>query len=140
MKQISQLLGGAVLMVMVGANLSYAYTQYTQSYTGRALFAYPMHGQTLEQENADRAACHDWAVAQTGYDPTPVYAAQQQRYWITARSGAGASYEKPVFPNKSGGFGGALTNADIRRLNELYDAYLRAGQACLEGRGYQVSR
>ena len=135
MKSLTQLLGGAVLLIMVGANLSHAYTP-----APRALFAYPMHGQTLEQENADRAACHDWAVAQTGYDPTPVYAAQQQRYWITARSGAGASYEKPVFPNKSGGFGGALTNADIRRLNELYDAYLRAGQACLEGRGYQVSR
>jgi hypothetical protein len=123
-------------MIMAGAALSHAYTQ---SYTGRALFAYPMNGQTLEQESADRAACHDWSVAQTGYDPTPIYAAQQQRYWITGRP-AGASYEKPVFPNKSGGFGGALTNADIRRLNELYDAYLRAGQACLEARGYQVSR
>jgi hypothetical protein len=52
---------------------------------------------------------------------------------------AGASYEKPAFPN-SGGFSGALTKAEIRRLNELYDAYLRAGQVCLEARGYQVTR
>jgi len=136
MKRLSQLLAGATLIVIFGAAFSNAYAQ---SSAPRALFAYPIHGQTLEQENADRAACHDWAVAQTGYDPTPIYAAQQQRYWIKAPP-SGASYEKPVFPNKSGGFGGALTNADIRRLNELYDAYLRAGQACLEGRGYQVSR
>ena len=45
--------------------------------TGRALFTYPMNGQTLQKENADRAACHDWAVAQTGFDPSLVYAAQQ---------------------------------------------------------------
>src|SRR6187399_624617 len=101
MKRSNSIVCTAAVMLILGTAVSFA-----QYGTGRALFAYPMHGQTLEQENADRAACHDWAVAQTGYDPTPVYAAQQQRYWITARSGAGASYEKPVFPNKSGGFGG----------------------------------
>src|SRR6478736_2232265 len=101
------------------------------------LLAYPMKGQTLEQENADRSACHDWAVAQTGYDPTLVYAAQQ--YWITAPA-AGASYEHPRYPHQSGGFVGAMGNAERRRLNELYYAYLRAGQVCLEARGYQVSR
>ena len=134
MKRMSQLLCGAAIILIAGGPLSHA-----QTGAPRALFAYPMNGQTLEQENADRAACHDWAVLQTGYDPTLVYAAQQQRYWITGRP-TGASYEKPAFPNKSGGFGGALTNADIRRLNELYDAYLRAGQVCLEARGYEVSR
>ena len=102
-----------------------------------ALLAYPMKGQTLEQENADRSACHDWAVAQTGYDPTLVYAAQQ--HWITAPA-AGASYEHPRYPHQSGGFVGAMGNAERRRLNELYYAYLRAGQVCLEARGYQVSR
>ena len=35
---------------------------------------------------------------------------------------------------------GAMGNAERRRLNELYFAYLRAGQVCLEARGYQVSR
>ena len=122
MKRLSQLLAGAALIVMVGAAIPHAYAQSTAP---RALFAYPMKGQTPEEENADRAACHDWAVVQTGYDPTLIYAAQQQRYWITSKS-TGASYEKPAFPNKSGGFGGALTNADVRRLNELYDAYLQS--------------
>ena len=133
MKRTSQLLCGMILIA--STTLSYAYAQ---SPDGRALFAYPMNGQTLEQENADRAACHDWAVAQTGYDPTFVYAHQQ--YWISVRPGVGASYEHPRYPNKAVGFGGAMGNAERRRLNELYFAYLRAGQVCLEARGYQVSK
>jgi len=133
MTRMSRLLGTAAIMLICGIAVSYA-----QYGTGRALLAYPMKGQTLEQENADRSACHDWAVAQTGYDPTLVYAAQQ--YWIKPSAGMGASYEHPRYPHQSGGFVGAMGNAERRRLNELYDAYLRAGQVCLEARGYQVSR
>ena len=77
MKRINSLVCTAAFMLILGTAVSYA-----QYGSGRALLAYPMKGQTLEQENADRAACHDWAVAQTGYDPTLVYAAQQ--YWIKA--------------------------------------------------------
>ena len=84
MTRMSRLLGTAAIMLMSGIAVSYA-----QYGTGRALLAYPMKGQTLEQENADRSACHDWAVAQTGYDPTLVYAAQQ--YWIKPGAGTGAS-------------------------------------------------
>ena len=40
----------------------------------------------------------------------------------------------------AGPLGGAMGNAEKNRLNELYFAYLRAGQVCLEARGYQVSR
>ena len=134
MKRINSLVCTAAVMLIFGTAVSYA-----QYGSGRALLAYPMNGQTLEQENADRVACHDWAVAQTGYDPTLVYAAQQ--YWITVRpSTAGASYEHPRYPNKPAGFFGAMGNAEKRRLNELYYSYLRAGQVCLEARGYQVSR
>jgi hypothetical protein len=135
MKRIIELLCGAAIFLMVGTVTSHVYAQ---TASGRALFAYPMKGQTPEQESADRAACHDWAVTQTGYDPTLVYTAQQLGITI-GRSPGGASYENPSFP-RSGGFSGALTKAEIRHLNELYDAYLRAGQVCLEARGYQVSR
>ena len=133
MKRTSRVLCAAAIMLICGIAVSYA-----QYGTGRALLAYPMQGQTLEQENADRSACHDWAVAQTGYDPTLVYAAQQ--YWIKPSAGTGASYEHPRYPHQSEGFVGAMGNAERRRLNELYYAYLRAGQVCLEARGYQVSR
>ena len=135
MKRMSRLLCAAAVISMVGTAASYVCAQTS---TGRALFSYPMKGQTPDQENADRAACHEWAVTQSGYDPTLVYMAQQSG--ITVRRGAGgASYENPSFPH-SGGIGGATGNAEVRRLNALYDAYLRAGQVCLEARGYQVSR
>ena len=95
MKRVSQLLCVVMVILMVGATSDDVYGQYG---SGRALLAYPMKGQTLEQENADRAACHDWAVAQTGYDPTLVYAAQQ--YWIKPGAAAPRFYEHPRYPNK----------------------------------------
>jgi hypothetical protein len=131
MTRMSRFLGATTIILMSGIAVS---DLHAQAGTGRALIAYPMNGQTLEQENADRSACHDWAVAQTGYDPTLVYAAQQ--YWIKPVTGPDA----PRYAKQSGGFVGATTNAERRRLNELYYAYLRAGQVCLEARGYQVSR
>jgi hypothetical protein len=139
MKRISKLIYGAAIMVMAVTAVSYVYAQ---SATGRALYAYPLKGQTPEQENADRAACHDWAVAQAGYDPTLVYAAQQAGIPMSAivsatRGTCVPSYEHPCFPQ--GGIGGAQGKAEIRRLNELYAAYLRAGAVCLEAKGYQVS-
>jgi hypothetical protein len=140
MKPTNQLLFAAVIILLVGTAAFYAGAQ---TATGRALFAYPMKGQTPEQENADRAACHDWAVAQTGFDPEPVFAAQQAGISTRAIVASGTracvpSYEHPCYPQ--GGIGGARGNAEVRRINDLYDAYLRAGQTCLEARGYQVSR
>ena len=131
MKRLGQLLCGTAIIVIAGTSASYLNAQ---TATGRALFAYPMKGQTPEQENADRAACHDWAVAQTGFDPSLVYAAQQAG--VPTRTITNAT-RRMVTP---GGIGGARGNAEVRRINDLYDAYLRAGQTCLEARGYQVSR
>ena len=130
MKPMNRLLVAAVI-VMVGTAASYVCAQ---TATGRALFTYPMKGQSPEQENADRAACHDWAVTQTGFDPTLVYAAQQAG--VPTRTITDVT-RRTVTP---GGIGGARGNAEVRRINALYDAYLRAGQVCLEARGYQVSR
>ena len=131
MKPMNRLLFAAAVILMVGTAASYVCAQ---TVSGRALFAYPMKGQTLEQQNADRAACHDWAVAQTGFDPSFVYAAQQAG--VPQRTISNVT-RRMVTP---GGIGGARGNAEVRRINDLYDAYLRAGQACLEARGYQVSR
>ena len=33
-------------------------------------FVYPAKGQTPATQKADEAACHSWAVQQTGFDPT----------------------------------------------------------------------
>jgi hypothetical protein len=130
MKPTSQIRFAATFILVVGTAVSNVHAQST----GGALFAYPMKGQTLEQQNADRAACHDWAVAQTGYDPSGVFAAQQAGVPMSTITNATRRMVTP------GGIGGARGNAEVRRLNDLYDAYLRAGQVCLEARGYQVSR
>ena len=34
------------------------------------LMIYPAQGQSEERQNKDRYECHNWAVGQTGYDPT----------------------------------------------------------------------
>ena len=69
MKRMRQILFGAAIVLMTATAVSPVHA--------RALFAYPMQGQTSEQENADRSACHDWAVVQSGYDPTFMYSAQR---------------------------------------------------------------
>lgn len=73
---------------------------------GNSRLAYPMQGQTPEQENADRAACHNWAVAETGFDPSLVYAAQQAG--VPTRTITDVTRRMVVTP---GGIGGARGNA-----------------------------
>lgn len=38
--------------------------------TGTDVIAYPMNGQSEEQQGKDKFECHQWAVKQTGFDPT----------------------------------------------------------------------
>jgi hypothetical protein len=132
MRQVSRFLFGAAVLVLAGCAVSQAYAQTG----GRALFAYPLRGQTLEQQNADRAACHQWAVQQTGYDPSFVFMAQQSGVPMRTITDVTRRMTTPA----AGGIGNARGNAEVRRLNALYDNYLRAGQVCLEGRGYRVTR
>jgi hypothetical protein len=35
-----------------------------------SMFVYPKNGQTQQQTDSDRYQCHQWAVGQTGFDPT----------------------------------------------------------------------
>lgn len=37
---------------------------------GSNMFIYPNKGQTQAQQDRDRFECHDWAVKQTGFDPS----------------------------------------------------------------------
>jgi len=39
------------------------------------LYAYPLKGQSAEQQSQDRYECHRWAVEQSGFDPTSAAAA-----------------------------------------------------------------
>ncbi len=43
------------------------------------LMAYPKNGQTPEQQSKDKFECHQWAVSQSGFDPTTGAAAANMR-------------------------------------------------------------
>ena len=73
-----------------------------------------------------------------GTTPTLLYAAQRGEIIVTPSGNTLTTYDRR-YP-APGGIAAVRGNADIRRLNELYDAYLRAGEVCLEARGYQVTR
>lgn len=132
MMRLSQLLCCAALILAAVTAASYVYAK---SATSRTLLAYK-DGITPEEENADRAECHEWAVTQSGFDPELVYPAfiayETERACVP-------SYERPCFPQKGSGIGGAYGTADINHLKKLYDDYLKAGQVCLEAKGYTVA-
>ena len=140
MKRLSHVLCGVVVILMAGSAATVAEAQ---SATGRALMVYK-EGVTPEQVNKDRAACNEWAIEQSGFDPSAIYTAQQagiKTRTIFEVAGALDVASGGTDPRwGSGAFGGASTSADKRRLAELYDNYLRAGALCLQGRGYAVTR
>jgi hypothetical protein len=55
------------------------------------VFFYPQQGQTAEQQDRDRYDCYNWAVRQTGFDPSRRAIAREQRQAVVpAPSGAAA--------------------------------------------------
>jgi uncharacterized protein YcfJ len=145
MKQTNQFLSGLVVLFILTTPVSDAFA--------RALFTYPLEGQTPEQENADRAACHEWAVAQSGFDPTLVPPGRRgaERAGRGALGGlivggivgaatGGLGLGLAIGAGSGGLIGGVIGSNEQARLDARYDAYLRAGETCMEARGYQVSR
>ncbi|MDB6042193.1 MAG: hypothetical protein JWM63_744 [Gammaproteobacteria bacterium] len=48
------------------------------------VYAYPMHGQTPEQQERDRYECNTWAVKQSGFDPSGPNVPPHDRYRVVA--------------------------------------------------------
>ena len=139
MNELRKLMYCAAIALAAGSFATYVHAQTG----GRALLIYK-EGVTLEQENKDRAACNEWAIQQSGFDPSAIYSAQRAGvrtrtiFEVAGALDIAAAGTDPRWG--SGAFGGASTSADKRRLAELYNNYLRAGALCLEGRGYAVTR
>ena len=129
----------AAIAVVAGVTVTTVLAQTS----GRALLIYK-EGVTPEQENKDRAACNEWAIEQSGFDPSAVYTAQQAGirtktiFEVVGKLDTASGGTDPRWG--AGAFGGARTSADKRRLAELYNSYLRAGALCLEGRGYVIAK
>jgi hypothetical protein len=130
-------------------------------------FVYPAKGQTPEKQKSDEAACHTWAVQQSGVDPSkppPAQAAAAPPTTATGTTpGAGVrgAARGAVVGEVVGGDAGAgaaagavAARGQSRRQNaaaaeqgkqqqqaaaqQQNATYAKARGACLEGRGYTV--
>ncbi|RLB70108.1 MAG: hypothetical protein DRH07_09295 [Deltaproteobacteria bacterium] len=137
------------------------------SFAEAGMAVYPAKGQSAEQQKKDEFECHQWAVQQTGYDPTRAKQAPQQQTTQGGRPVAGGAAGGALvgagigsLSGKAGrgmaiGAGvGALAGGARRRQQERQqatvnqqaqatqqaqtDRYNKAKQACLEGKGYTV--
>jgi hypothetical protein len=130
-------------------------------------YVYPAKGQSPDQQKKDEAACHQWAVEQSKYDPAnppPAQAAPKPPTTATgttpgagARGAArGAVVGEAISGDASTGaaVGAAAARGQSRRQNAAaaqqgqqqaaqqnqagQQAYQKARGACLEGKGYTV--
>jgi hypothetical protein len=129
-------------------------------------YIYPAKGQSADQQKKDEAACHQWAVQQTGVDPTkpaPAAAppAPTTATGTTPGAGARGAARGAIVGEAVGGdagagaaAGAAAARSQSRRQNAAQAqqsqqaaqqaqssqqaAYGKARAACLEGRGYTV--
>ena len=131
-------------------------------------YIYPSKGQTPEQQNKDRYECSQWAISQSGYDPskppqtTSPNTQQPQGHALRgAGRGAAAGAIGGAIAGDAGtgaaagaAIGGAAGGIRRRRAKKQaqqqqaeaqaaaaggQDAYNRAFAACLQGRGYTVN-
>ena len=129
-------------------------------------YVYPAKGQNPEQQKADEAGCHTWAIQQSGFDPAkppPPPPPQQATTATGTTPGAGArgAARGAVVGEVVGGdastgaaVGAAAARGQSRRQNNQQaqatqqqaqanasagqDSFAKARAACLEGKGYTV--
>jgi OmpA family protein len=132
-----------------------------------APYIYPSKGQTPEQQNKDRYECSQWAISQSGFDPSkpPTTSSNAQQPQGQAVRGAGRGAAAGAIGGAIAGdagtgaaagaaIGGAAGGIRRRRAKKEaqqqqaeaqaaaasgQDAYNRAFATCLQGRGYTVN-
>lgn len=134
---------------------------------GAQQYVYPAKGQSPQQQKNDEAACHQWAVQQSGFDPArPPPAAVAPPPPTTATGTApgaglrgaarGAVVGEIVADDAGAGaaVGAVAARGQSRRQNaaaaqsaqqqaaantqQMHAGFASARSACLEGRGYTV--
>ena len=130
-------------------------------------FVYPAQGQTQAQQQRDEYECHQWAVKQSGFDPTKPpprtatpAAPPTTPSGVTPGAGVRGAARGAIVGEIAGdaGAGAAAGAAAARALSRRQNAgqqqqaaqqqkqaqtsqqtgYAKARAACLEGRGYTV--
>ena len=128
------------------------------------LYVYPDRGQTAEQLDRDKEACHEWAVKQTGVDPVKMAESPPKPETPPGPGGVlgGAGLGAARGAAEGDAAGGAVHGLGVaglvrvvrarRQMQQQHDAYVdvhakqekqlddydRAYGACLGGRGYTV--
>jgi hypothetical protein len=139
----------------------------SSSAAAQEMFIFPQNGQDQAQQDADRGACHVWAVNQTGFDPTLASTAPPRQNEASkggvirggARGAAGGAIIGAIAGNAGkgaamgaagGGLVGGMRRSDQKKQQSQNDrnwqaqqdaqrsSYQRAVTACLEGKGYTV--
>ncbi|WP_153111185.1 glycine zipper family protein [Propionivibrio limicola] len=130
-------------------------------------FVYPAQGQSPQQQQNDEAACHSWAVQQTGFDPanppkqaaapTPATTATGSTPGAGIRGAARGALVGEIVGGDAGAgaaAGAVVARSQSRRQNaaaaqqgqqqqqaaaqQQQAAFAKARAVCLEGRGYSV--
>jgi hypothetical protein len=86
------------------------------------IYAYPMNGQTAEQQDRDRYDCFQWGIQQTGFDPSSPSIPPHERIQVVSGP--------PAVPPGAGVATGAVTGAV---LGALIAPPWRAGTGALVG-------
>ena len=128
-------------------------------------YVYPAKGQSPDQQKKDESACYQWAVQQTGIDPSKPVAAPPPppttATGTTPGAGARGAARGAIVGEAVGGdastgaaVGAAAARGQSRRQNaaasqqqqaaaqqataQQQATFAKARAACLEGRGYTV--
>src|SRR6201996_5798888 len=93
--KFSRLAAGAIPAAWVGL-LTACVTPPPRTYAVPApppqrVFVYPEHGQSPDQTERDRYECHNWAVQQTGVDPSRADASSYERVIVQPSTPPGAN-------------------------------------------------
>ena len=154
------------ITVCLAISISFVCTPLVGELAEAEMFIYPAKGQSGEQQQKDEFECHQWALQQTGYDPTKAQQAPQQQTpqkGQAVRGAAGGALIGLGIGSLSGNAGkgaaigagaGALTggarqqqqqeqqqvaNRQAQQAQQAQiERYNKARQVCLEGRGYTV--
>lgn len=127
-------------------------------------YVYPKEGQSPQQQQQDEYACYQWAVQQTGFDPSraappppppPPPSGGAARGALRGAAGgaiigaiAGDTGKGAAAGAVMGGLGGAVKQSNAQQqqaaaqassANNAAAAYDRAKATCLQARGYVVN-
>jgi len=132
---------GAMLVVAVLAGCATSTPQ-------PAVYAYPLKGQSAEQQQRDAGECQAWAKQQTGYDPTMdtakgagigalLGAAGGAAAGAAIGAATGSAGTGAAIGAAAGGLGGAAVGGGVGYTKNK-EGYEKAYGACMQGRGYSV--